>query len=211
GASSASCCPAVASTDARCPMVAPACTRTTRSPAACSMTWSIARRSTTRSQADGARPQPSPVPVPRGTTASPADAAARSSAAASCVLAGDPTNDGIRPPTASAGSPSRSDGHAAVKADLTPATTVRSVSIKRSPPARPLRRVAGHLAAQPGRGEDLARVAQVSGVERAADQLHGVQVVGAEHLGHVPGLVHADAVLAGDRAALFQARVEDLA
>ena len=71
--------------------------------------------------------------------------------------------------------------------------------------------VARYLAAQPGGGEDLARVAQAGRVERAPDQLHGVQVVGVEHLRHVPGLVHADAVLAGDRAAVFQAGVQDRA
>jgi hypothetical protein len=66
-----------------------------------------------------------------------------------------------------------------------------------------------HLAAQPRGGEDLARVAQAGRVERAPDQLHGVQVVGAEHPRHVPGLVNADAVLAGDRAAVLQAGVQD--
>jgi len=67
------------------------------------------------------------------------------------------------------------------------------------------------LAAQPRGGEHLARVAQAGRVERAPDQLHGVQVVGAEHLRHVPGLVHAHAVLAGDRAAVLQAGVQDRA
>ena len=71
--------------------------------------------------------------------------------------------------------------------------------------------VARYLAAQPGGGEDLARVAQAGRVERAPDQLHRVQVVGAEHLRHVPGLVHPDPVLAGDRAAVLQARVQDRA
>ncbi len=69
--------------------------------------------------------------------------------------------------------------------------------------------VARDLAAQPRRGEDLARVAQAGRVERAPDQLHGVQVIGVEHLRHVAGLVDADAVLAGDRAAVFQAGVQD--
>jgi hypothetical protein len=62
--------------------------------------------------------------------------------------------------------------------------------------------VAGYLAAQPGGGEHLARVAQADRIERAPEQLHGVQVVGVEHLRHVPRLVDADAVLAGDRAAM---------
>ncbi len=71
--------------------------------------------------------------------------------------------------------------------------------------------VARDLAAQPRRGEDLARVAQAGRVERAPDQLHGVQVIGVEHLRHVAGLVDADAVLAGDRAAVVQAGVQDRA
>jgi hypothetical protein len=71
--------------------------------------------------------------------------------------------------------------------------------------------VAWHLAAQPGSGKYLARVAQAGRVERAPDQLHGVQVVGAEHPRHVPGLVHADAVLAGDRAAVLQTGIQDRA
>src|SRR5580693_2301021 len=68
---------------------------------------------------------------------------------------------------------------------------------------------AGNLAAQPRRREDLARIAQAGRVERAAQQLHGVQVAGPEHLRHVLGLVGADPVLAGDRAAVGDAQVEN--
>ena len=130
GTSRASSWPAAPSTEARCPMVAPAWTRATRSPAACSMTWSMACRSMTRSQADGGGPQPSPVPAPRGTTARSKAAAARSSADASCVLAGNATNDGTTPAIASAsGEAARTTGHAATSASRIAGTTVRSVSI----------------------------------------------------------------------------------
>jgi len=120
---------AEASTEASCPIVAPACTRATRSPAACSMTRSIERRSTTRSQEEGGTPHESPVPVPRGTTVSPAVAAARKSADASEVLAGEATNDGTTPATASEEDPSDSAGQAAASAERTAGTTDRSVSI----------------------------------------------------------------------------------
>ena len=107
----------------------PACTRATRSPAACSSTWSIKRRSTTRSQHEGGAPHDSPVPAPRGTTASPAEAAARISAEASSVLAGEATNDGTTPATALEAEPSHSKGQAAARAERMAGTEVRSVSI----------------------------------------------------------------------------------
>src|SRR6202000_246879 len=69
--------------------------------------------------------------------------------------------------------------------------------------------VTGDLAAEPRGGEDLARVAQRVGVEGAADELHGVQGLRAEHLRHVARFIHPDAVLAGDRPAVLDARVED--
>ena len=69
----------------------------------------------------------------------------------------------------------------------------------------------GDLAAQPRGREHLARVAQARGIEGAADQLHGVQVVGVEHFRHVAGLVDTDPVLAGNGAALLEAGVEDRA
>src|SRR6266566_6049116 len=56
----------------------------------------------------------------------------------------------------------------------------------------------GHLTAQARRREDLARIAKPGWVEGAPEQLHGVQVVGPEHLLHVPRLVDANPVLPGD-------------
>ena len=50
-----------------------------------------------------------------------------------------------------------------------------------------------------------------SRVEGAAHQLHGVEVVLGVHPRHVRRLVDADAVLAGDRAAVLDAQVEDRA
>src|SRR5258705_502457 len=68
---------------------------------------------------------------------------------------------------------------------------------------------AGNLAAHPRSREDLPGVASAGRVEGEAEQLHGVQIVGAEHARQVAGLVHPDAVLAGDRAAVGDALVED--
>ena len=68
-----------------------------------------------------------------------------------------------------------------------------------------------HLAAQPRRRHQLAGVGEPGGVERAAQALERVEVGLVEHLRHVLLLVHADAVLAGDRAAGVQAGVDDQA
>ena len=72
--------------------------------------------------------------------------------------------------------------------------------------------MARHLAAQPRRGEDLAWVAQAGRVERAADELHGVEV-GRRRTSSActRDLSTPDAVLAGDRAAVGQADVQDRA
>src|SRR5690606_17483827 len=81
--------------------------------------------------------------------------------------------------------------------------------------ARLLQRVgpvlAGPLAAQPRRGQDLAGVAQPARVPRAADAAHDLQVVDAEHLRHRARLVRPDAVLARERPAQLHAQLRDLA
>src|SRR5262249_55925569 len=80
--------------------------------------------------------------------------------------------------------------------------------------ASPLQRVlpigAGHFAAQSRCRKDLAWVADAGGIERAAPQLHRLEIVGAEHLRHLCAFVRADAVLAGDGPARFDAVREDL-
>src|SRR5205085_10347635 len=58
-----------------------------------------------------------------------------------------------------------------------------------------------YLAAQAGSREELAGVRQTGRIECRAQPLHRVEVVFAEHERHRAGLVGADAVLAGDRAA----------
>src|SRR5215210_2876837 len=70
---------------------------------------------------------------------------------------------------------------------------------------------AGDLAAEPRRRHHLAWIREPRRVERATQPLEGVEIGLVEHLRHVLLLVHADAVLARDRAAGVQARVEDLA
>src|SRR5215204_1245848 len=89
----------------------------------------------------------------------------------------------------------------------------------RSPASKPLRQagrlervlpvLARYLAAETRRRHHLAGVREAGGIERAAQPLERVEVGLAEHLRHVLLLVDADAVLAGDRAARLQARVED--
>src|SRR5258708_19166847 len=66
-----------------------------------------------------------------------------------------------------------------------------------------------YIPAEPRSREHFAWIAQAGGIERAAQQLHRVEIVSREHPGHVAGLVDADAVLARDRAAVLDAEVKD--
>ena len=68
---------------------------------------------------------------------------------------------------------------------------------------------ARHLAAQPRRRDHLARVGDPVRVEGAAQPLERLEVALGEHLRHRAGLVDADAVLAGERAARVEAGAED--
>ena len=74
--------------------------------------------------------------------------------------------------------------------------------VRGGPYARP-------LPAQPGRGELLAGIGDPRRVERAAQPVHRVEVVGAELPGHPGLLLQPDAVLARDRPARVDAQVED--
>ena len=85
----AAACPAAARTSASRRIPAPAWIRATRSPAACSTTWSSRSVSTTRSQRRGGAPQSSRLPLPRGTTVRACSAATRITALASATLAGE--------------------------------------------------------------------------------------------------------------------------
>src|ERR1700681_1328936 len=80
--------------------------------------------------------------------------------------------------------------------------------------ASPLERMgavgARDLAAQPRRGEHLARVRQAARVERGPQPRHRGEIRFAEEQRHRARLVGADAVLAGDRAARVDAGLEDL-
>src|ERR1043166_2262089 len=68
----------------------------------------------------------------------------------------------------------------------------------------------GHFAAEARSGEDLAGIADAGRIERAAHELHRVEVGLGEHLRHVELLVDANAVFAGNCAAGFDAVHEDL-
>ena len=90
-------------------------------------------------------------------------------------------------------------------------------AIRTAPPVRS-RRAGGPLVRRPGTsphsrgvGNILPGLRQAGRVEGAAHQLHGVEVLLGEHPRHVLGLVHAHAVLAGDRPAVLDAQVEDRA
>src|SRR5262249_38528386 len=154
------------------------------------------RVSITRSQLTGGLPQASLVPPPRGTAVMPSAAAARSTAAASPVSAGLAPNRGWAPAPASSGPAPRTSEQALASGSGAGSPVMRgqpdgvslgkSKLLQRPGGHQRMRRAAdaGNLAAQPRRREDLARVAQAGRVERAAQQLHGVQVAGAEHLRH---------------------------
>src|SRR5262245_50507228 len=66
-----------------------------------------------------------------------------------------------------------------------------------------------HLAAQPWSGEDLPRVAEALWIEGRSDELHDVQVVGREHLGHGLWFVCPNTVLTGNRPSGFDAVGQD--
>ena len=96
--------------------------------------------STTRSQRAAAHPRPARSRPPRGTTASPCAAAARSTADRLLRAPRGRDEGGPTPPTASAGMPSSTSGRRPTRLARPPSTAARSVSIRRSPPgptARP--------------------------------------------------------------------------
>src|SRR5439155_406211 len=66
-----------------------------------------------------------------------------------------------------------------------------------------------HLAAEPWRREHLARVREPVRVERATQPRHRLEVLRPEEERHRANLVEPDPVLAGDRAAGIDARLED--
>ena len=68
---------------------------------------------------------------------------------------------------------------------------------------------AGFFAAESGAGKSLSGLAMLCGIEGVADELHGVEVGLGEHVAHGLLLLAADAVLAGDGAAVVDAEVQD--
>src|SRR5258705_12315775 len=66
------------------------------------------------------------------------------------------------------------------------------------------------LAAAARCGEDLSRIRQAGRIEGRLYPTHRGEVVGAELERHVAVLLHAHAVLTGERAAGLDARGEDL-
>src|SRR5439155_21790848 len=66
------------------------------------------------------------------------------------------------------------------------------------------------LAAASRSGKDLSGIRETGRIERGLHASHRREIVGGELQGHEAVLLHADAVLAGDRAACRDARLEDL-
>ncbi len=58
-------------------------------------------------------------------------------------------------------------------------------------------------------GENLAGIQSSGGIERGADALHQRQIVRSEHQRHELVFLHADAMLAGERAAYLDAMAHD--
>src|SRR4029079_4246021 len=83
-------------------------------------------------------------------------------------------------------------------------TLRQACPLERVRPVRPR-----HLTAQPRRREDLPRVAEAYRGEPTTQPLHRVEVVGPEQERHRARLVDADPVLAGQRTARVDARLED--
>src|SRR5204862_7196828 len=69
---------------------------------------------------------------------------------------------------------------------------------------------AGHLPAEPWRGHHLAGIGALRRVEGATELLERGEVGLVEQIRHVALLVHADTVLAGDRATRIDTREHDL-
>src|SRR5207247_5178248 len=78
-------------------------------------------------------------------------------------------------------------------------------SLSRSPRGRR----EGELTAAAGRWKDLAGIHEAIGIERVLEPAHRREVRRLELQRHVAVLLHADAVLARDRATRFDARGED--
>ena len=163
-------------------------------------------------------PQVSLVPRPRGTTVSPCAAAARSTSA-TCVGVGRPGHHAGRRRRRRASAVCGVVDVGAGRGDRPRARCASRVSgAHQKTSARPASCSGWAPLCRPGTsphsrgvGKTLPGLEMLCGVEGAADQLHGVEVLVGVHPRHVLRLVHADAVLAGDRAAVLDAQVEDRA
>src|SRR5204863_5773290 len=86
----------------------------------------------------------------------------------------------------------------------------RRVAQASGEPGRSARGIERELLALPGRGEDLAWIRQAQRIEGVLHPAHDGHVDGRVLERHVAVLLHADAVLARDRAAHLDAHLEDL-
>ena len=148
-------------------------------------------------------PQCALVPAPWICTVCPVAAASRSTSA---TPAGSPGRTTGAATTLTIGRCSSQAG--AQHKDPQPRSPYRCRLGKVRPRGRP---GSGRLAAESGRGKDLARVGQPGRIERTPQELHRGQVVVGEHARQLRRLVHPDTMLAGNRAATGHAQVEDRA
>src|SRR5919202_2631156 len=166
----------------------PASTVTVRSAGSYSTTRSRPVVSMIRSRRRGGMPRSSWVPPPTGATAWPASSAALSAAATSSAVAGETVSDGERP--------SIWMGVVTLTAGALPADGAAAAGEQ--------------LEAAPGGWEHLARIAQSGRVEGVLQLQHLAHVFLAEDEWHQVFLLHANAVLARERAACRRAHVHDL-
>src|SRR5215210_714633 len=167
-----------------------------------------------KSRSRGGLPRSIFVPLPRGAAVRPSSLASFISSLISSTVPGSATKEGATPSTMSSSVASRACSSPTIfcrsSKDTFLVLVSTVVSLEVLGQAGPLDRVhaegAGTFAAETRGREDLARVAEAMRIEGASEELHGLHILVGEHLGHVLLLVHADAVLARQGAAVIQAR-----
>src|SRR6266702_4747729 len=212
------CCASVCCKDCS---VQPASKVTVRSAQACStirFSLPVERR---RSACFGGLPQPSFVPPPRGVTEIPASLASARVAAKCFSSAGSATNRGTTPATASVDEAARrfsgptaawrfSSNLLVFGMAVAEAHHFLSVALGDSRGFKGMRDVFARLFAAEARSRKNFRwIRKLQRVEGAAHPLHRVEVRLGEHLRHHALLFFPDAVFAGDRAARFEAQLQN--
>src|SRR5215471_4739940 len=190
--------------------VTPACTLTVRSSGLYSRTVSRRRRSTATSSSWSGNPSSRAEPLPTGQTTSDASAARATTAASASTLAGATSQRGRTPSRITGGS-----GTTLIAPTRLPSASVIE-PVETLTPSHPgaggERGTNGPeaLAASRMRGQELGGIHDAVGIEDAAQAVHEIQVGVGVLEREILGLVHADAVLAGDAAPEGNARAQHL-